>query len=118
MDYPVIKFQGSEVELKCTLAAAKAVSRLSRQAFADGAPQGPNSLAFMAMGGDIQAVALAIAAVTGKRLGEVEEVVFSEGTGQYALPVSEFYLRLGNGGKPLMDAQEGSEDANPPKASD
>ena len=116
MDYPVINFQGSEVELKCTLMAAKAVSRLSRMAFADGAPQGPNSLAFMAMGGDVQAIALA--AVTGKRIADVEDAVFSEGVSQYSLPVSEFYLRLGNGGKPLSGDQEESADANPPKASD
>lgn len=100
MTNPVARLNGEKIELACTLGAARTVSRLAN---ALDVPGGPRKLAQLAIAGDLDAITIALVAATGADYDETAQAVFSHGSGQgdLTLPVSEFYFRLANGGKPL-----------------
>lgn len=110
----IVSLNGQDVELSPTLGAARAVQRLTNSR--PGATKGLYSLAVAAGGGDIEAIAIAIAACSGRNLQAVEELVFENGVAAFAGQAAEFYLLLSNGGKPLPEGEEANGNARPPKS--
>lgn len=101
-EHITIDFDGEQIELVPTLKVAKAISRAAK---ATGSNSGLFGLAQSAAGGDIEAIAVAIAACTGRPINAVETTVYAIGALNFSGAVSEFYVRLANGGKPIV-AQE------------
>lgn len=113
MTNPVVVLDGEEIELACTLDAAIKLSSLISQNPAAGS--GPRGLGFRAYNGDLEAIAIAVSLFCKRPLADILRAVYEEGSGSFAIPVSEFYLRLANGGKPLTESEVSDESSNPRK---
>jgi hypothetical protein len=116
MTNPVVVLSGEKIELACTLDAAIRLSALQAQNPVAGS--GPRTLGLRASGGDLEAIAVAISLFSKRPLQEIIRDVFEDGVSKHSIPVSEFYLRLSNGGKPLVqddgDSEVESEGGSPP----
>jgi hypothetical protein len=104
MANPTVRLDGEKIELACTLGVARGVSRLAN---ALDVPGGPRKLAQLAIAGDLDAITIAIVAASGGDYEDVANKVWAKGSGSadLTLPVSDFYFRLANGGKPLTKAK-------------
>lgn len=104
MTNPVVHLNGEKIELACTLGVARGVSRLAN---ALDVPGGPRKLAQLAIAGDVDAITIAVVAATGRDYESTADAVYAHGSGQgdLTIPVSDFYFRLANGGRPLTRAK-------------